>query len=129
MTVVLLKQALAAKSLPTGGRKQELVARLEAASAAAGPSGSKEETQVGYMYSGKECSPALPCLHVCWVVHGVGVGGGGGSGSTIYQSGCKCVMQHSRDKKGADVGDMECEHVTMPHSYSLALFVETNQLS
>ncbi|KAK9868369.1 hypothetical protein WJX84_004801 [Apatococcus fuscideae] len=46
MTVVLLKQALAAKSLPTGGRKQELVARLEAASAAAGPSGSKEETQV-----------------------------------------------------------------------------------
>ena len=44
MTVVLLKQALAERSLPTAGRKPELVARLEAAiGVAAAPSTAPSE--------------------------------------------------------------------------------------
>ena len=46
MTVVLLKQALSARSLSTGGRKPELVARLEAVIGMASPAKPPAEVSI-----------------------------------------------------------------------------------
>ncbi len=72
MTVALLKKALSEKSLSTGGRKAELVARLEAAVGVASPSGAPSEPkQVCYMLS------ILPPKSAR--------GGGGGGGCVLSQ--------------------------------------------
>ena len=69
MTVVLLKQALSARSLSTTGRKPELVARLEAVIGTVSPAKPPEEVCLldlrGSPHS--SCGTALscqPCSHI-----------------------------------------------------------------
>ena len=90
MTVVLLKQALSARSLSTTGRKPELVARLEAVIGTAGPAKPPQEVCLLDLRGSphlitSSCGTALSC-QACSLTHnwcrqgGVVMGLGRGTG-------------------------------------------------